>query len=567
MKNSIKKIVIIAAVLVGALVIYSFRPSKNHNFEMAKNIDIFNAVVKELDMFYVDTIDANATIKRAIDVMLASLDPYTSYYPAEDQSELEQMIKGSYGGIGSLITYDPKKKCSMIAEPYEGMPAAEVGLKVGDVLLQIDTVSLKDKNNQQVSEMLRGEVGTSFTLKVQRPGVKKPMEFTIVRKSVQLPTIPYYGMLKDSVGYIELVSFSGTPAADFKRAFLDLKSQGATSLVIDVRNNGGGLLDEAVDIINYFVPKGKTIVTTKGKIKQASSTYKTKNQPLDTEIPIVVLVSGSTASAAEILAGSLQDLDRAVVLGTKTFGKGLVQIPRALPYGANMKLTSAKYYIPSGRCVQAIDYSHRGPDGKLERTPDSLLTIFYTSIGREVKDGIGVIPDIEVTPEKLPNILFYLVNENMTFDYATEYVLKHKTIPPAQEFALTDADYTEFKEFVKGKDFKYDQQSEKVLKSLREIAEFEGYLEDAQTEFTALEQKLSHNLEKDLTYFEKDIKQMLAIEIIKRYYYQRGTTIERLKQDEDVDIALKLLRTPLYDEVLSPSFKPLVSDSIASLNQ
>lgn len=545
---------------------HSFKTTKEHNFEVAKNMDIFNAIVKELDMFYVDTIDPNVTIKRGIDAMLYSLDPHTSYYPAEDKSELEQMIKGSYGGIGSVISYNPKKKHSMIAEPYEGMPAAEVGLKVGDVLLQIDTVDLKGKDNQKISEMLRGEVGTTFKLKVQRPGVSKPMTFDITRKSIELPTIPYYGLLSNNVGYIEFVSFSGTPASDFKKAFVDLKSQGAKSLIIDLRNNGGGLLDEAVDIVNYFVPKGKTIVTTKGKIPQASSTYVTKNQPLDTEIPIILLVGSSTASAAEILAGSLQDLDRGVVMGSKTFGKGLVQIPRPLPFGANMKLTSAKYYIPSGRCVQAIDYSHRSADGSVTRIPDSLMTIFHTSIGREVKDGAGILPDIEVTPEKLPNILFYLVTENIIFDYATDYAIKHKTIAPANEFTLTDADYTEFKNLAKSRDFKYDQQSEKVLKSLKELAEFEGYMEDAKAEFEALEKKLSHNIDRDLDYFSKDIKEIISLEIIKRYYYQKGSTIERLKFDEDVKMAIKIFASPVYKEVLSPAFKPLSIDSIASLN-
>ncbi|EGJ70671.1 carboxyl-terminal protease [Bacteroides coprosuis DSM 18011] len=564
MKNGIKKLVISLSVVVGIAVFFSFRAEKDHNFEVAKNLDIFNSIVKELDMFYVDTIDPNVTIRRAIDAMLYSLDPHTSYYPADDQSELEQMIKGSYGGIGSIISYDPKNKYSVIAEPYEGMPAAEVGLKVGDILLQIDDTVLSDKDNQQVSEMLRGEIGTNFVLKVKRPGVEKPLDFTITRKSIQLPTIPYYGVLKDKVGYIEFVSFSGTPAADFKKAFVDLKNQGIESLIIDLRSNGGGLLDEAVEIVNYFVPKGDTIVTTKGKIKQASNTYVTKNQPLDTEIPIVLLVGGSTASAAEILAGSLQDLDRGVVIGNKTFGKGLVQIPRALPYGANMKLTSAKYYIPSGRCVQAIDYSHRDADGKVERIPDSLMTVFHTSIGREVKDGAGIMPDIEVKQDKLPNILFYLVTENHIFNYATDYCLKHKKIAPAKDFALSEADYQEFKEYIKGKDFKYDQQSEKVLSSLKEIAEFEGYLEESKSEFEALEKKLSHNIDKDLDYFSKDIKHILSLEIVKRYYFQKGSTIERLKQDKEVDEAVGILKgNTIYKNILSPAFKPMLSDSIS----
>ena len=564
MKNKVFYSVLLVTVVIFSL---SFKVGKQQDFEVAKNIEIFNSIVKELDMLYVDSIDANATIKKGIDAMLYSLDPYTEYYPASEKSQLEQMIKGSYGGIGSVISYDVKKKHSAIAEPYEGMPAAEVGLKVGDVLLEIDGVSLDGKDNQQVSDMLRGEVGTTFVLKVQRPGTKKPLDFKITRKSIQLPTIPYYGTLEGGkVGYIELVSFSGTPAADFKRAFVELKSQGIESLVIDLRSNGGGLLDEAVEIINMFVPKNKIVVTTKGKLPQASSTYRTKKQPIDTETPIVILVSGGTASAAEILAGSIQDLDRGVVLGTNTFGKGLVQIPRPLPFGANMKLTTAKYYIPSGRCVQAIDYSHRNADGSASRVPDSLLTVFNTSIGREVKSGNGIMPDIEVKAEKLPNILFYLVSGNQIFNYATDYCLKHPTIAPAQEFKLTDQDYADFKRYVASTDFTYDAQSDKVLASLKEIAEFEGYLEGAEKEFEALKKKLSHNLDKDLDTFAEPIRQFLSVEIIKRYYYQKGSTIERLKTDKELKSAIEVLSNKeLYNNILKPTFKPIQSDSLSVL--
>ena len=541
---------IIVAIVLITVAFFSFKSGDDRNFQIAKNLDIFNSIVKELDMFYVDTIDPNKTIREGIDNMLYSLDPYTVYYPENDQDELEMMVKGSYGGIGSLIRYNPKSKYTVIAEPYEGMPAAESGLKAGDLLLEIDGKDLK--GNSDVSTLLRGQVGTSFKLKVQRPGVKEPLEFNIVRRSIQMPTIPYYGVMDGQVGYINLSSFSGNPSKDFKKAFLDLKKQGITSLVIDLRNNGGGLLDQAVEIVNMFVPRGKTIVTTKGKIKQESNPYKTLREPLDTDIPIAVLVNSGTASSSEILSGSLQDLDRAVIVGNRTYGKGLVQVPRSLPYGGNLKITTSKYYIPSGRCVQAIDYAHRNEDGSVARIPDSLTTVFHTAAGREVRDGGGVSPDIEVKQERLPNILFYLVRDNLIFDYATDYCLKHPAIASAKEFELTDADYEEFKNKVKGADFKYDQQSEKILNTLKEAAEFEGYMKDASDEFKALENKLKHNLDRDLDYFSKDIKKMIAEEIIKRYYYQEGAIIQQLKDDKDLDEAVKVLTNPeRYQQILS----------------
>ena len=552
----------IAALLVvmAACFFFGFKSGDSRSFKVAKNLDIFNSIVKELDMFYVDTIDADKTIRTGIESMLYSLDPYTEYFPEDDQTELEQMLKNSYGGIGSIITWNSKLKRSMIAEPYENMPAATVGLKVGDILMEIDGKDLAGKNNIEVSEMLRGQVGTSFKLKVKRPGTEQLLEFDIVRRSIQMPLIPYYTMLDNHIGYINLSTFSGNPSKEFKKAFLDLKKQGITSLVIDLRNNGGGLLEEAVEIANFFLPRGKTLVTTKGRIKQASNTYKTLREPLDLEIPLAVLVNGGTASSSEILAGSLQDLDRAVIVGNRTFGKGLVQTTRPLPYGGTMKLTTSKYYIPSGRCVQAIDYKRRNEEGG--RIPDSLTNVFHTAAGREVRDGGGVMPDIAVKQEKLPNILYYLVNDNLIFDYATEYCLKHPTIPAPEAFEVTDADYAEFKEKVKKADFKYDQQTEKILKNLKEMAEFEGYLSDASEEFKALEKKLTHNLERDLDYFSKDIKEMIAVEIIKRYYYQRGSIIQQLKDDDDLKEAAKILATPeKYKEMLSAPAAKLSSSN------
>lgn len=534
------------------LCLLAFKSGGNRMFQLAKNLDIFSAVVKELDLFYVDSIDANKMIREGIDEMLYGLDPYTVYYPEDDRDELDQMLKNSYGGIGSIISWNSKLDYSVINEPYEGMPADKAGLKAGDILLELDGKNLKGLGNEKVSEMLRGQIGTRFHLKVQRPGTKKPLEMEIVRGSIELPIIPYYTKMEQGVGYINLSTFSGKPSKEFRKAFLDLKKQGITSLVIDLRGNGGGLLDEAIEIANFFLPRGKVLVTTKGKSRQVSDTYKTQREPLDVEMPLAVLVSSATASSSEILAGSLQDLDRAVIIGTRTFGKGLVQTTRPLPYGGAMKLTTSKYYIPSGRCVQAIDYAHRNEDGSVGRIADSLTTVFHTAAGREVCDGGGILPDIVNEREKLPNILYYLTTDLMIFDYATQYCLQHPTIAAPEAFSLSDEEYEAFKAFVKEKDFKYDQQTEKMLKSLKELAQFEGYLETASAEFDALEQKLQHNLEHDLDYNARLIKEALCEEIVKRYYYQRGSIIEQLKEDADLKSALRVLTDPTeYRRILS----------------
>lgn len=521
----------------------------DRNFQIVKNLDVFNSVFKELDMFYVDTIDAEKMIQNGINGMLALTDPYTEYYPEEEMGSLKQMITGKYAGIGATIRYYDAKDRVVITEPLEGTPAQEAGLKAGDVILSVGGKDMvrgdmeKNELTDHVSQELRGEPGTSFLLKVERPGKDKPqvLEFKITRRSIRQNPIPYYGMVADSVGYLALSEFTENCAKDFKKAFIELKQKGASSLVIDLRGNGGGSLSEAVDIVNLFVPKGKEIVTLKGKVKQSEEGYKTESEPVDTEIPLVVLVDGSTASAAEIVSGSLQDLDRAVIVGKCTFGKGLVQVPRPLPYNGSLKVTTAKYYIPSGRCIQAIDYAKRNADGSVARTPDSLTHVFHTAAGREVRDGGGIRPDIEVKGEKYPNILFYLMNEDVIFDYGTQYVLNHPQLASVADFKLTDKDYEDFKALVKEKKFTYDRQSEKVLKNLKGVAEFEGYMDDAKAEFEALEKKLTHNMDRDLDHFRKPIQEMIAQEIIKRYFYQKGACMERLKDDEDLKKALETL--------------------------
>ena len=536
----------------------------DRNFQISKNLDIFNSIFKELDMFYVDTVNAEKMIQTGVEGMLSLTDPYTEYYPEEEVSSLKEMTTGKYGGIGAAIRYYEAKDRIAVVEPTEGMPAAEAGVKAGDIILSVGGKEMvrgdmkPQEFSSKVSEALRGEPGTSFVLKVLRPlkNDSTVMEFKITRKNIRTNPVPYYGMVKDSIGYLALSSFTENSAKDFKKAFIELKQKGAKSLIIDLRDNGGGSLSEAVDIVNLYVPKGQEIVVTKGKVRQAQGSYKTQNEPVDTQIPLAVLVNGTTASASEIVSGSLQDLDRAVVIGSRTFGKGLVQTIRPLPYNGTLKVTTSKYYIPSGRCIQAIDYAKKNADGSVARTPDSLTTVFHTAAGREVRDGGGIRPDIEVKGDKIPNIVFYLMNDDLIFDYATQYCWDHPTLASVDDFKLTDADYEAFKKLVKSRNFTYDRKSEKMLKSLKEIAEFEGYMTEAAEEFKALEKKLNHNLDRDLDYFAKPIKEYISQEIVTRYFYQRGAVMERLKDDTDLEEAIKVLQNPVrYREILSAPIK------------
>lgn len=532
---------------------------KNHDFVVAKNMDVFTSIYKNLDMMYVDTLDADEVIGNGINAMLRSLDPYTEYYPESEVKELKNMLTGKYAGIGSVVRYNYQLGYTVINEPYEGMPAQEAGLKKGDIILSINDSTMKGKEVSYVSDRLRGEPGTSFILKVKRPSTGKVMKVKLTRRTIQMPFLPYYGLLDGGIGYINFNSFTDQCAKDVRRAFIDLKKLGARKLVFDLRNNGGGSVSEAVSIVNMFLPKDKVVLTMKGKLQRANNEYKTTVEPIDTLMPIVVLVSGNTASAAEILSGSLQDYDRAIILGTRTYGKGLVQATMDLPYNGQMKLTTSKYYIPSGRCVQALNYKH-AKGGYVEHVPDSLTKVFYTAGGREVRDGGGVKPDVEVKPDSLPNIAYYLAgardSNELMLNYEVDYIAKHPTIAPAKDFALTDADYEEFKARVLKADFKYDRETEKYLKDLMKLARFEGYYDDAKPEFDALAKKLSHNVAKDLDYNKQYIKRLLENDIVAAYYYQGGAIRNSLRYDKQVKEAVRLLNTPEeYKKLLSPSEK------------
>lgn len=541
-----KKLLMLVALVLGLSPSASAQKSKDHNFEVAKNLDIFNSIYKYLDLMYVDTLDANEVIGNGINAMLRSLDPYTEYYPEDKSKDLKMMLTGKYAGIGSVIRYNQKLKRVVIEEPYEGMPATEVGLKKGDIILSIDDSVMTDKTVSDVSEKLRGDAGTTFVLKVLRPTTNEEMSFKVTRKNIKLPEIPYYGLRKNGVGYINFNSFTSDCAKIMRRAFVDLKKQGATSLVLDLRGNGGGSLSECIDIINMWVPKGLTLVETRGKLKRANRTYKTRLEPVDTEMPIVVLVNGETASAAEITAGSLQDLDRGIILGTRTYGKGLVQVPMDLPYNANLKLTTSKYFIPSGRCIQAINYKHSG-GGYKERIADSLTHVFYTKNGREVRDGGGIKPDVEIKPDTLPNIAIYLDRLDTTevmLDYVVEYIAKHPTIAAPCEFHLSDADFEEFKQRVVKSGFTYDPVSEKLLDDLVKTAKFEGYYEDAKQEFDNLKAKLRHDVARDLDRNKQTICEIIENDIISAYYYQRGAIEAALTYDKQLLEAERLLANP-----------------------
>ena len=520
----------------------SVKSQDDRHFEISKQLDIFNAIVKEVEMFYVDTIEVDKMVRRGIDAMLRGLDPYTEYFPEQETDRLTMVQTGEYGGIGAVISQ--RDEGVYIAELYEGMPAQLADLKVGDVFLTIDNVDVSKSSSDQVRDLLRGTPNSKLTLKIQRPGEKSTRQFDIVRKQVSTSPSPvtYYGVYGNKTGYIYQDGFTEKSAQAVKTAFEDLKqNHQITSLILDLRSNPGGILDAAVQIANLFVPKGTEIVSTRGRISQRDRIYRTSLNPVDTVIPIAILINGGSASSAEILSGALQDLDRAVLLGERSFGKGLVQSPRELPYDGLVKVTISKYFIPSGRCIQQMDYSHRNADGSVSAIPDSLTSVFYTSKGRPVRDGGGLRPDFEVEEPKIPTMMYYLMTDLALFDYVTEWVQAHPTIPPAEEFVYPNDDYEVFKTYLKNKNFTYDRQSEMILKSLKEVAEFEGYMDDDSTLFAALETKLTPDLDRDLERYKEQIKKLISMEIVKRYYFQKGEMIESLKSDFVLEKALSVL--------------------------
>lgn len=520
----------------------------NHNFEVVKNLDIFNSVYRDLDLYYVDTLDAQKNIGNALAYMLEMLDPYTEYFAEQDTRELQQMTTGKYAGIGSVVAFRDKEKRCVIMKPYAGMPAAEAGLLPGDVIYSIDGKELpvcesedvEDKNrySEDVSARLRGEPGTTFELVVRRPGRQyRTARFKITRRSIVMPSVTLATMVSDSIGYIRLAQFIDGTSSEVRRGIVSLKQQGARSLILDLRGNPGGLLEEAVKTVNLFLPRNTEVVSTRGKIRELNQTYKTMIDPQDPDIPLIVLVDERSASAAEITSGALQDYDRALVMGRRTYGKGLVQQSREMPYKTALKLTTGRYYIPSGRCVQAYKFK----DGRPVHLPDSLAKEFRTAAGRIVRDGGGITPDVEVKIDSLPNLIAYLQASDQLFDYCVKYRREHEKVPSPDSLALTPEEYAEFCQFIKDNDFSYDRQSVRVLGMLRDFARLEGYDKDAAAELDALEQKLKHNADSDFRRWEPEIRKVVEGTLLEHYYYDAGRLKYDLKTDKVVREAIRMM--------------------------
>ena len=546
----VKKWLVIGALATTAGIGIFAVTAKDNFFEISKNLEIFATLYRELNVFYVDDVQPGEMMKTGIDAMLESLDPYTTYITESNIEDYRFMTTGQYGGIGSMIRSIDGDV--YISEPYEGFPAFKSGLKAGDKLLMIDGVNLKGKDQEEISKMLKGQSGTQLEVTIERFGaIEKVM---LKREEIKIPDVPYYGMIDENIGYVRLTSFTQTASQEVKDAFLDLRDkQGMTQFVFDLRGNGGGLLREAVNIVNIFVPKGQEVVSTKGKIEEWDRKHLTLSEPIDLKIPLIILVDEGSASASEIVAGTIQDLDRGVVIGNRTFGKGLVQQTRDLQYNNKLKLTVAKYYIPSGRCIQKLDYSHKNDNGRATEVPDSLLKVFHTRNGRDVIDGRGIDPDITIEKTEFPHVLASLLTENLFFKYSNKYTAEHGSIAPASEFRLTNAEYEAFMEYLAGKNYSYTTDTENELEELVKIAKREKYWDMAQSEFEGLESILKSKKNQDLVIFKSEIEEILVNEIVSRYYYQRGRIESSLATDKALGEAKRVLKDPSeYQSILKP---------------
>jgi carboxyl-terminal processing protease len=513
-------------------------------FEISKNLDVFSSMYRELNLYYVDETKPGQLMKTASDAMLQSLDPYTELYSESEIEDYKIITTGQYGGIGASVREIADKV--VIAEVYEASPAAKAGIKAGDIITEINGVAMKNKSSDDISKLMKGQSGTPIKLKIDRLGETKILDYSIMREEIRVKDVPYYGMLNAETGYIKLTGFTQDAAKEVKEAFLKLKTENnCKSIVLDLRENPGGLLHQAVDIVNLFVEKGIDVCITKGRVKEWEQTYKAVNSPLDLTIPIAVLVDRNSASASEVVSGSLQDLDRAIIIGQRTYGKGLVQQTKPLSYNTQLKLTVAKYYIPSGRCIQALDYTHRNEDGSVDHVSDSLITAFKTHNGRIVYDGAGILPDVQTEPQVLSDIAFALVTKNLIFDYANIYVIKHPTLNvTAKDFNLTDSEYTEFVNMLAGKDYTYKTASEEAMAVLQKSAEEDKYFSDIKTEYEQLQKRLLDRKKDDLQKFKGEIKRMIEDEIASRFYFLRGRIEVSLKYDTDILEAISLLSNP-----------------------
>ncbi len=543
------KLLLLTGVAGLGLTLASFTDPGERFFEIAKNLDIFATLFKELNSYYVDDINPNKVMRASIESMLKSLDPYTNYYPEDDIEDYMTMTTGKYNGIGALIgTRQGKHQVMMV---YEGTPAEKSGLKIGDEIIKIDGVDLKSRPNLDFGKLLKGQTGTSVKLTVKRYGQTATEDLSVPRDVVKMTNVPYYGMINAEVGYIDLKDFTNTASREMRQAFQELKAQGMKKVVLDLRENPGGLLNMAVDISNIFIAKDADIVSTKGKVTEWNKTYAALNPALDTEIPLVVLTNSRSASAAEIVAGVIQDYDRGVLVGQRSFGKGLVQVTRDLSYNSKLKVTTAKYYIPSGRCIQAIDYSHRNPDGSVGKIPDSLKTAFKTKAGRAVYDGGGIAPDVEVDKKQASALLTALATNGLLFDYANKYRHDHASIKPAREFGLSDGEYAEFVKWLADKEYEYTTQVERDFATLEASAKTEKYYDTVQEQLASLRKKLSHSKEQDLQLFKDEVKYQLEQEIVVHYGLQKGLRELSFSKDPEIQAALKLFGDmPRYQAIL-----------------